>query len=74
MDIRAYIESGVIESYVLGIADAEDLAELQRLRLEYPEIAAAIREQEQWLQDIFTADARPVAADVKVQLFNAINK
>lgn len=74
MDIRAYIESGVIESYVLGIADAEDLAELQRLRLEYPEIAAAIREQEQWLQDIFTADARPVAADVKVQLFDAINK
>ena len=42
MDIQAYIQSGVIESYVLGVADAQDVAELQRLRFEYPEVEAAI--------------------------------
>lgn len=74
MDIKAYIESGVIDSYVLGIADAADVAELQRLSLEYPEIAAAIREREQWLQDMSAATARPVPADVKARILNTISK
>ncbi len=42
MDIKAYIESGVIESYVCGIADSQEAAELEQLSRQYPEIRDAI--------------------------------
>lgn len=74
MDIKAYIESGVIESYVLGIADAEEAAELQRLSLEYPAIAAAIKEREQWLREFSEATGRPAPNGVKNQLLQSLSK
>ncbi len=42
MDIKAYIESGVIENYVLGLASEEENAEINRLRVNYPDIDFAI--------------------------------
>ena len=42
MDIKAYIQSGVIEQYVLGLATAEDVAELEQLRVQYPELNDAV--------------------------------
>jgi len=47
VDIKAYIESGIIESYVLGLASPEETAELESLRTRYPELDAAIRAFEQ---------------------------
>lgn len=44
MDIKAYIESGIIESYVLGLADQEDIAILEGYAVEYPEVRRAIDE------------------------------
>jgi anti-sigma-K factor RskA len=44
VEISAYIQSGIIESYVLGLADAEETAEVERLRKQYPEIDEAINE------------------------------
>lgn len=42
MDIKEYIESGVIEQYVLGLANAEEAAELEQLRSAHPEINEAV--------------------------------
>ncbi|MES2006220.1 MAG: anti-sigma factor [Bacteroidota bacterium] len=42
MDTKAYIETGVIESYVLGMADKQEAAELEQLSRQYPEIREAI--------------------------------
>ncbi|MDO1448120.1 anti-sigma factor [Rhodocytophaga aerolata] len=42
MDIQAYIASGVLESYVLGIASPEETAEVERLAKQYPQIKAEI--------------------------------
>lgn len=42
MNMKEYIESGIIESYVLGITTAGESAEVERLALEYPEIQAEI--------------------------------
>ena len=42
MDIQSYISSGAIESYVLGLSDAAEIAEINALRLEHPQIEAAI--------------------------------
>lgn len=46
MDIKAYIQSGVIEQYVLGLASPEEAAELFVLRKQYPELDEAISEFE----------------------------
>lgn len=44
MDIQAYIQSGIIESYVLGLTSAEETAEVERLRIQYREVDEAINE------------------------------
>lgn len=44
MDRKAYIESGVIESYVLGLATAEEAAELELLCTQYADIKNAVDE------------------------------
>jgi anti-sigma-K factor RskA len=46
VDIKAYIESGVIESYVLGMAEAQEAAELEQLSRQHPDIRKAIDEFE----------------------------
>nr|WP_246485030.1 anti-sigma factor [Chitinophaga qingshengii] len=54
------------------MADAEEAAELQRLSLEYPAIAAAIKEREQWLREFSEATGRPAPAGVKDQLLQSL--
>lgn len=44
MDTKAYIESGVIESYVLGLANAEEAAELEMLCTQHADIKSAVDE------------------------------
>ena len=41
MNIQEYISSGIIESYVLGLADPEERKEFERLAEEYPELQEA---------------------------------
>lgn len=60
MDIQEYIKSGAIESYVLGVADENDVAELQQLKVLHPEIATAIDTCERWLEEYARAHAVPV--------------
>ncbi len=50
MDIKAYIQSGIIEQYVLGLATAAEAAQLEQLRVEYPELNEAISAFEQSLE------------------------
>lgn len=42
MDIQAYIQSGIIESYVLGMATDEEVAEIEQLMIEHPEVQKAL--------------------------------
>ncbi|MCH5598527.1 anti-sigma factor [Niabella ginsengisoli] len=73
MDIREYIQSGIIESYVLGLADAEEAAELETLRATHPEIEQAIQTFENELEVSSMSHAVPVNPDLKSQLFNQLN-
>ncbi|SKA47773.1 Anti-sigma-K factor RskA [Chitinophaga eiseniae] len=68
MDIKAYIESGIIESYVLGLATPQEADELQRLSQTYPEIAAAVAGGEQWLRETADHYALPAPEELKTQL------
>ncbi|RAJ79365.1 anti-sigma-K factor rskA [Chitinophaga dinghuensis] len=72
MDIQAYIESGIIESYVLGIADAQEVAELEGLRRDHPEIAAAISECERWLYKTAGSQAIPAADNIRESIFSSL--
>jgi len=46
MKVKEYIESGILESYVLGSASEEETRELLRLKKQYPEIQKALHELE----------------------------
>lgn len=69
MDIKAYIESGVIESYVLGLAGTDEVAELEMLAMLHPEIRQAIDDFAQLIQQqVLQEPAAVPPASVKEQL------
>jgi len=70
--IEDYISSGIIESYVLGLADAQEIAELEQFRSIYPEIQAAIDSFEASLETVALSNAIAPAADTKDKLFLAL--
>lgn len=72
MDIKAYIESGIIESYVLGMADDQERAELEQLSRQHPEIRAAIDAFEVSLEQSALATPMRPAAHVKANIFNEL--
>lgn len=73
MDIKAYIESGIIESYVLGMATPEEEAELQQLSLLYPEVRAAVSDGEKWLRDVSDQYAEETPDNLKTALLANLN-
>lgn len=74
MHIQAYIQSGVIESCVLGMAGEEEVAELKRLCMEYQAIAEAVRECEEWLLNTAKKNAVQVSPGIKNQLLNTLSE
>ena len=72
MDIKAYIESGVIESYVLGMAETQDAAELEQLSRQYPEIRKAMEDFEISLEQAAFAGAIAPPSYVKQELFTSL--
>jgi anti-sigma-K factor RskA len=68
VDTKAYIESGVIEAYVLGLATSEEAAELEMLRKQYAEVNEAIVAFERHLENTAFADAKQPPAFIKQKL------
>lgn len=68
MDIQAYIQSGIIESYVLGIATVEETEELLRLAGQHTAIRAAIRSAEDSFEQHALANAVTPDAAIKTNL------
>ncbi|HAI84997.1 MAG TPA: hypothetical protein DCL43_15135, partial [Chitinophagaceae bacterium] len=57
MDIQAYIASGVVESYVLGLATNEERAELEQLLPQHPELQDALTDFEQSFENFHQTQA-----------------
>lgn len=72
MNIKEYIQSGIIESYVLGLADAEEIAGLEQLRMQHPEVEEAIQAFEKEMEAAAMSHAVPVEASVKTDLFKQL--
>lgn len=68
MDIKEYIASGIIDSYVLGSVSDQERREVQCLSSIYPEIKAELQEAEQAMEDY----ARSIAVNPPESLKNSI--
>ncbi len=72
MDNKAYIESGAIEAYVLGLATGEERAELEMLRAEDPAVAKAIIRFELEMESQLLNQAESAPAGIKEKLLNQL--
>jgi anti-sigma-K factor RskA len=72
VNIQEYISSGIVESYVLGIADAADRAEFEQLCAQYPELLAARNDFELALEKVALDNAVTPPTEVKERIFEAV--
>jgi Anti-sigma-K factor rskA len=72
VNVQDYIQSGIVESYVLGLANEQEIAELLQFSLQYPEIKEAIENFEAQIEKAAFANAVPVPASIKENLLNAL--
>lgn len=72
MNIQEYISSGIIESYVLGLADDAERAEFERMAAQYSEIREAREAFENSLESAVSYSALTPPAPIKSKIFSAI--
>jgi len=68
LDIQNYISSGILESYVLGVLEDSEAAEVARLSLQHPEIQKEIEAIEIALLAYSSAGNKP-SKDLKGKIF-----
>ena len=68
MNVKEYISSGIIESYVLGLASAGEQAEFERMCREYPEVRDARNAFEASLENFALANQTPPLAHLRQQV------
>jgi hypothetical protein len=72
VNIKEYISSGIIESYVLGLALAEERAEFELLCEQHPELVAARNEFETALEENLVDGEIPLTGEAKEDLISTI--
>lgn len=72
MNLKDYIESGIIESYVMGLASESERAEFEQLCTQHPELVAARRKFEESIESHAFEQALPTPPEVKGKIFEAI--
>ena len=74
MDLNNYIESGILESYLLGEVSEQERREVECLSKIYPEIQRELEIQEKALHDMAMKLSRPVPQGHKEGVMKAIAK
>ncbi len=73
MKIKEYIESGVLESYVLGSTSEEETRELLRLKKQYPEVKDALFELELDMERLAQHISIPPPPNMLTRIEDGIN-
>jgi anti-sigma-K factor RskA len=73
VNIKEYINSGIIESYVLGLTTKAEQQEFESLCAQYPEIVQAKDVFELLLEEQLMKEALEPPANVKQQIFQSLN-
>lgn len=74
MNTKEYISSGIIESYILGLASPEEAGILECVMKNNAEVKAAFEEAQKTLEDLATAQAVAPPADLKSKIWNKIQQ
>jgi anti-sigma-K factor RskA len=74
LNISEYIQSGIVESYVLGLASAEEKAEFERMCTTYPDVLQARINFEQQLEEQAIATAITPPSNIKTQIFDKLTQ
>ena len=74
MDVKQYISSGILELYVLGALDDQQVAEVERYAVEHPAIRKEISEIEVALEAFADAKGRPANPAVLSALLEDISQ
>lgn len=72
MNLQEYIESGIIESYVMGLATESERAEFERLCILHPELIAARKKFEEKLEGYASENAVTPPPEVKAKVLDAV--
>jgi anti-sigma-K factor RskA len=73
VNVKEYIQSGIVESYVLGLATDAERLEFERNCADYPEVAAARDAFERSLEEQLMQDAVAPPVFVKERILGAIS-
>src|SRR5262245_36153727 len=71
--MHEYISSGIIESYVLGLASEEEGREFEEMCASYPELVEARNNFELALEEQARKNAVPPPATAKEKIWSAIS-
>lgn len=74
MNTKEYISSGIIESYILGLASPEEAGILECVMKNNAEVKAAFEEAQKILEDLATAQAVTPPNDLKSRIWNKIQQ
>ncbi|WP_100074260.1 anti-sigma factor [Chryseobacterium camelliae] len=74
MNTKEYISSGIIESYILGLASPEEAGILECVMKNNAEVKAAFEEAQKVLEDLATAQAVAPPADLKSKIWDKIQE
>ena len=73
MNTQEYISSGIVESYVLGLASEEERREFEKMCNQHPEVLAARNAFEIALENQAMQNAIAPSADIKNKIFDTIS-
>lgn len=74
MDVNAYIESGILETYILGIGSDQENREVNCMRSIYPEIDAELKKHEHTYEHFALKIAKNPPAALKEKILKEIAK
>ncbi len=73
MEIKEYIESGILEAYVIGAASEQEVQEVLRYKEQYPEINIALNEIEADMERVAQYMAVPPPPTLWTKIENEID-
>lgn len=73
MDVKAYIESGIIQDYCLGLLNKEDMQKVEQLAAQYSDIQAEINSYQQALEQYVMDFVRVVPDDFKSETLDILD-
>jgi anti-sigma-K factor RskA len=74
VNVQEYISSGIVESYVLGLASDEERREFEQRCMQYPEVMAARNAFEMAMEKQALENAIAPPADLKKRIFEEIKE